>query len=414
MTDMHAVRDPLWKHIYLPQKLYEACFTKEFLRLSTIKQLGPAYMVYPGATHTRASHSFGVYHIASRLLDNLLQKGASAWVTNTGCASFKAAALFHDLGHFPYTHSLKELPLMDHEQLTAQSILNSSIASLIEESGGDAQQTACIVDTSIPTDNAETLFFRKLLSGVLDPDKLDYLNRDAFFCGVPYGVQDTDFVLSAVIPDKERGISLSSSAILSVENLLFSKYLMYRAVYWHKTVRIATAMMKKTLYTALQNDIIQAKELYTLDDQGLYTLLENKPYFEELECADAVKQRRIYSVLFETSFSQTSLFHTRLEKLDFRLMSEIQLAQIIGCKPYQVLIDIPERISFESDLWVSDEHSEFSNSSTVFTTDTVRSFTEKLRKVRCALDPSCIAAASSADIEKLKKLIEDFFLMQYT
>lgn len=410
---MHAVRDPLWKHIYIPQKLYEACFTKEFLRLSSIKQLGPTYMVYPGATHTRSSHSFGVYHIATRLLDNLIQKGAS-WVTPEGYISFQAAALFHDLGHFPYTHSLKELPLLDHEQLTALSILNSTISSYIVESGGNPEQTAQIVDTSIPTDTVETLFFRKLLSGVLDPDKLDYLNRDAFFCGVPYGIQDTDFVLSTVIPDKEKGIVLSSSAIISVENLLFSKYLMYRAVYWHKTVRIATAMMKKTLYTALQSGIIVPKELYTLDDQSLYTLLENKPYFEELECADAVKQRKIYTVLYETSFSDTISFHKKLENLDFRFMAEIQLAQIIGCKPYQILIDIPERISFESDLWIQDESTVFSQSSTVFTSDTVMSFTTKLRKVRLALDPLYLSRLTTDGEQKLKKLIEDFFSMQYT
>lgn len=370
-------------------------------------------MVYPGATHTRSSHSFGVYHIATRLLDNLIQKGAS-WVTPEGYISFQAAALFHDLGHFPYTHSLKELPLLDHEQLTALSILNSTISSYIVESGGNPEQTAQIVDTSIPTDTVETLFFRKLLSGVLDPDKLDYLNRDAFFCGVPYGIQDTDFVLSTVIPDKEKGIVLSSSAIISVENLLFSKYLMYRAVYWHKTVRIATAMMKKTLYTALQNGIIVPKELYTLDDQSLYTLLENKPYFEELECADAVKQRKIYTVLYETSFSDTISFHKKLENLDFRFMAEIQLAQIIGCKPYQILIDIPERISFESDLWIQDESTVFSQSSTVFTSDTVMSFTTKLRKVRLALDPLYLSRLTTDGEQKLKKLIEDFFSMQYT
>jgi uncharacterized protein len=413
LAEMHAVRDPLWKHIYIPQKLYEACFTREFLRLSNIKQLGPTYMVYPGATHTRASHSFGVYHIANRLLDNLLHKGASQWVTKTGCASFRAAALFHDLGHFPYTHSLKELPLLDHEQLTGTIILNN-LSKYITESGGNPEQTAQIVDTSILTDNEETLFFRKLLSGVLDPDKLDYLNRDAFFCGVPYGIQDTDFVLSTIIPDKQRGIVISSASILSVENLLFSKYLMYRAVYWHKTVRIATAMMKKTLYTALQNEIIQPKELYTLDDQGLYGLLENKEYFEELECADGVKQRKIYSVLYEISFSPANSFHTKLEKLDFRYMSEIQLAQIIGCKPYQILIDIPERVSFESDLWIKDENTVFSQSSTVFTSDTVSSFTAKLRKVRCAIDPGFLSHASETDIINLKKLIEDFFSMQYT
>ena len=133
-----------------------------------------------------------------------------------------------------------------------------------------------------------------------------------------------------------------------------------------------------------------------------------------MECADAVKQRKIYSVLYEISFSPANSFHTKLEKLDFRYMSEIQLAQIIGCKPYQILIDIPERVSFESDLWIKDENTVFSQSSTVFTSDTVSSFTAKLRKVRCAIDPGFISFASETDIINLKKLIEDFFSMQYT
>lgn len=414
MQEMHAVRDPLWKHIYLPQKLYEATFTKEFLRLSNIKQLGPTYMVYPGATHTRASHSFGVYAVASKLLENLLEKGAREWVTKTGCASFKAAALFHDLGHFPYTHSLKELPLLDHEVLTGLIIKNGTLSKLIEESGANIEQCAAIVDTSIQTLDKETLFFRKLLSGVLDPDKLDYLNRDAFFCGVPYGIQDTDFVLSTILPHPDRGITLQSSTIMSVENLLFSKYLMYRTVYWHKTVRIATAMMKKTLFSALQNGYVKPEELYTIDDQSLYTLLENKQYFEELECADAVKQRKIYAVLFETSFLDDNKFHTILENLNDRNLCEIQLALIIGCKPHQILIDIPERISFESDLWIQDENTIFSQSSTVFTPDTVRAFTSKLRKIRCAIDPEFLKTSTDSDIHKLHKIIEDFFTMQYT
>jgi hypothetical protein len=95
-------------------------------------------------------------------------------------------------------------------------------------------------------------------------------------------------------------------------------------------------------------------------------------------------------------------------------MSEIQLAQIISCKPYQILIDIPERVSFESDLWIQDENTVFSQSSTVFTSDTVSSFTAKLRKVRCAIDLGFLSFASETDIINLKKLIEDFFSMQYT
>lgn len=410
---MQAVRDPLWKHIFLSDSLYEASQTKDFLRLHSIKQLGPTYLVYPGATHTRASHSYGVYEVASRLIKNLMQKGAKNWVSREGMLSFLAASLFHDLGHFPYTHSLKELPLLDHEILTGEILLKEPLRSLIGKTGANPERVSAIVDTTKNTSDFETLFYRKLLSGVLDPDKLDYLNRDAFFCGVPYGIQDTDFVLAKLIPDKEKGIVIDSSAMLSCENVLFSKYLMYKAVYWHKTVRIITAMMKKTLYVALKNEIIQAKELYSIDDQGLFTLLESKEYFEELECADAVKNKALFKVIFECPFDEHNPKHKALENLENRDVIEKELANALHCKSSLLLIDIPERISFESDLFILDENTNFSNSSTIFTSKTVENFTSSLRKIRLAFSPVFLLNKTDKELENIIKLIEEFFVLVY-
>jgi len=410
---MQAVRDPLWKHIFLPDALYEATNTKDFLRLHGIKQLGPSYLVYPGATHTRAAHSFGVYEVASRLIKNLIQKGARNWVSREGMQSFLAASLFHDLGHFPYTHSLKELPLLDHEVLTGEIILTEPLRSIIGKTGANPEQVAAIVDTSKDCSDVETLFYRKLLSGVLDPDKLDYLNRDAFYCGVPYGIQDTEFVLAKLIPHKERGIIIDSSAMLSCENVLFSKYLMYKAVYWHKNVRIATAMMKKTLYTALKEGILEAKELYSIDDQGLYSLLESKTYFDELECADAVQNKAFFKVLYECPYNESYKLHRDLEDLEKREKIEKKIAKKIGCKAAQILIDVPERISFESDLYIRDEKTSFSKSSTVFSEHTVERFTTSLRKIRLAVSPLFLSHKTDKETEKNIKLIEEFFFLDY-
>ena len=196
------IRDVLWGHIYLTPELAALTKSGPFMRLSRIFQLGPAYAVYPGATHTRAAHSIGVYHLARRLLLNLANRGAEAWLSPVGAVSFLCAALLHDLGHFPYTHSLKELPLRRHEALTAEIILREPIKSLVAKAGGDPSLTAAIVDTELPLGNeGELVFYRKLLSGALDPDKLDYLNRDDRYCGVPYGAQDVDFILSRLYPD---------------------------------------------------------------------------------------------------------------------------------------------------------------------------------------------------------------------
>ncbi len=384
--ELRAIRDPLWKHIYLPEELAAALTTPDFVRLSRIRQLGPTELVYPGAVHTRAGHSLGVYELARRILERLEQRGAD-WITSTGRSSWYAAALFHDIGHFPYTHSLKELPLEEHEVLSGRTVLGDDIARCISRSGGNPEQVAAIIDTTIPTTDTETLFYRRLLSGVLDPDKLDYLNRDAYYCGVPYGIQDTEFTLDQLQPHKERGIMLDSAAILSVENLLFSKYLMYRSVYWHRQVRIATAMMKKALYAALSKNLVAPEELYQQDDQGIHHLLQAIPQggFPEIILAQGVAERQLYKVVTEIKFDSENPFHRQLESLQRRHQAEEELAESLAVPATHVLIDIPERISFESDLWICGEELPFSQSSTVFSSQTVAAFTGSLRKIRVAV-----------------------------
>ena len=385
-----AVRDPVWKHIWLTPELAEITRSEPFLRLYRIRQLGPAEYVYPGATHTRAAHSLGVYHVAQRVLRVLLARGARNWVTQTGCDSFLAAALLHDLGHFPFTHSLKELPLDDHETLTRRIMLSQPLARLIADTGADPEMAAAIVDHSVAGAGDETKFFRHLLSGVLDPDKLDYLNRDAFCCGVPYGIQDTDFILSQIESDRELGIVIPSRAIMSIESILFSKYLMYRSVYWHRQVRIATAMMKKTLHAALERNLIKPENLYSQDDEGIYALVASLD-FPEKEIARDVRNRNFFRVVAEYPYQEGFAL---LENLSVRTRAEKNIAAFLSSEvrinvpAHMVLVDIPERISFESDLVISDTGARFSESSTVFSGDVVDRFTSSLRILRVAVHPS--------------------------
>ncbi|HNY21558.1 MAG TPA: HD domain-containing protein [Treponemataceae bacterium] len=398
-----AVRDPVWKHVWLTPALRDITLTAPFLRLYRIRQLGPTECAYPGATHTRASHSIGVYHLARRILDALRSRGADKWVTESGTMSFLAAALLHDLGHFPFTHSLKELPLEDHEILTARLILKEPLASAVRASGADPFMVASIIDktgTVAPgmAADKETVFYRHLLSGVLDPDKLDYLNRDAYYCGVPYGLQDTDFILSRIMPDIDHGIVIDSRAIMSIESVLFSKYLMYRSVYWHRQVRIATAMMKKAIFAALQNGLIQSERLYEQDDEGIYGLVGSLDY-PERALAIGVRERAFYRVLCEIPFRQDNPEHARLENLAIRSEAEKDIARFLAEETslpvafVDVIIDIPERISFESDLFVVDEGKHFTESSTVFSAGTVARFTESLRMLRVAVAPRIGKAA---------------------
>lgn len=387
-----AVRDPVWKHIWITPELETLSRSGPFARLYRIKQLGPAEYVYPGATHSRASHSFGVLHLARRMLSVLLETGADRWTTQTGRRSFLAAALLHDLGHFPFTHALKELPLLEHETLTAQVIRTDPLRTHIALFGGDADMTAAII---LGDGDEESRFFSKILSGVLDPDKLDYLNRDAYFCGVPYGIQDTDFILSHMHSDRMKGIVLDTSAIMSVESVLFSKYLMYRSVYWHRTIRIATAMMKKFLFTALDRSKIVPEELYPCDDDGVFNLALNTAIPERV-LPEMIRNRLFFDIVFSSPYEQGT--NPGLETLPGRSGAEADIADYLSgltnrhIESCHIVIDIPERISFESDLFIREEGVSFTESSTVFSRSVVSGFLRSLRKIRIAVHPDHASA----------------------
>jgi len=382
------VRDVLWGHIYFTPELTALINSAPFTRLHRILQLGPVYHVYPGATHTRASHSMGVYHLGRRLLQNLVERGRADWISREGALSFLCACLLHDLGHFPYTHSLKELPLRTHESLTGEIILSEPLKSLVSGCGADPALTAAIIDRELSGGTAaELLFYRRLLSGCFDPDKLDYLNRDARYCGVPYGVQDVDFILARLIPCPERGVVIDSRLIPNVEAILFAKYLMYRTVYWHRQVRAATSMIKKALLDGLESGLIAGEELYGLDDQGLFTLLREKT---GNFLAEAVWKGSLFTVAAEIPFIEAD--HACLRDITRRSQYEEQLAGEFRRRGIQLgrndlIIDIPEQISFETGLFVTDENCGFPESSSAFKTETLNSFVNTLYTIRIFVSP---------------------------
>jgi uncharacterized protein len=393
-----AVRDPLWGHIYLTDGLMRLVNTDAFQQLSRIKQLGPAYLVYPGATHTRLSHSLGVFHVAHRVVRRLVSLPDAPDLTLEGVIAFLCAALLHDVGHFPFTHSLKELPLEEHELLSRQAVTSGELAERIRSDVGiDPATVGAIIDETAPDNgDPEIGLFRRLLSGALDPDKLDYLNRDAYFCGVPYGTQDIDYVLSRLLPLGYEGIALDASGVSAVENILFSKYLMYRAVYWHRTVRIATAMVKKGLFLALANGLVQPADLYGLDDESFFGRFSSRtePPFSLVE---AVYNRRLHRPVAELAIPEDSSILERLTSLPNRLDAERRLAALIAeagvpVSDQDVVIDLPEGISFEVSFPVIEDGAkvDYTASGTVFTRQVVDDFTHTLRRIRVMIHPRLV------------------------
>lgn len=350
----HHIKDPLWKDIPFTTPYKDLLLQKSVQRMNSIRQNGPTFHIYPGAVHTRLGHSIGVYALSRQIIHTLLEQ-SDIPLTREGIASFLASALLHDIGHFPYAHSLKELPIASHEALAAKIIeedkdLNQAIA----RTGANPDLVKAIIDESLPAVSDECRMYRSLLSGTLDPDKLDYLNRDAYYAGVPYGIQDTSFIITSFRYAKGK-VCLESSAMTSIEHLLFGKYLMYRTVYWHKGVRSATAMIKKALILALKDGIIRKEELYYLTDSSFDALPKTYRGFLPFSLIDSVCENRLLPRTISLSLRENPELTSRVKNLESRSILEKELYQALKpthpeLKEWECIIDVPEPISFEADM----------------------------------------------------------------
>ncbi|HSJ25989.1 MAG TPA: HD domain-containing protein [Longimicrobiales bacterium] len=272
-----TIRDPLWDTIHVDPVARRIIDTAAFQRLRYIRQLGHAHLVYPGATHTRFDHAVGVYHLARRALQVLGERGDLDQVDEMDCRVLPLAALLHDIGHYPFSHALEELEPDripgHHESLTGQFLREGELAAVLADVAPDAGQR---IEALIRGQSGSPL--QGLVSGSLDLDKIEYLKRDARFCGVPYGEVDVDRLLHSLtlLRDPESGrleIGVREKGVAALESLLFAKYQMFRNVYWHHAVRAATVLYKRVVADALDAGLVAGDELVGETDEGLMHLL---------------------------------------------------------------------------------------------------------------------------------------------
>ena len=278
--DFEIIRDPLWNTIRLDTTALQIIDTPEFQRLRYIRQLGLAYLVYPGATHTRFDHALGVYHLARQALALLGERGELDRVDPVDCRCVPYAALLHDIGHYPFSHALEELSDSElpgmHEALTGRFLAADGIRRALESIAPDAPaRVEALVRGRSPSP------LQGLVSGSLDLDKIEYLRRDAMFCGVPYGEVDADRLIHALalMPDPVTGrleIGIHEKGLSALESLLFSKYQMFRNVYWHHTVRTATVVFTRMVRDAMDAELLQPEELVGQTDERFLALLERR------------------------------------------------------------------------------------------------------------------------------------------
>lgn len=248
-----SIRDPIWGYFRIPPDLLPVVDAEEFQRLRDISQLGHVFLVYPGARHSRFEHSLGVFHLTGQFLSRLLEAHSSPEITLEDARVLLAASLLHDIGHYPYSHLLEEMQMffVDHEVRGRQIISdpNTEVHQALRAAGIDPLRVANVIDytsggRSIPKSDMR---LAHVLSGTLDPDKIDYLLRDSRYCGVPFGESvNRDRLLSSITFDaRSQRPAITYKGVSAVESLIFTNYLMYRNVYWHHAVRSANAMFKR-------------------------------------------------------------------------------------------------------------------------------------------------------------------------
>ncbi len=338
MTRFEVVRDPLWNNIRLDAEALAVVDTPAVQRLRYVRQLGHAFLVYPGATHSRFEHALGAYHLARRALTQLEDAGETR-VDAADRALLKLAALLHDIGHYPFSHALEEAGLPHHELLAERHLMHGELAERLAGLAAPERLLGLIQGRS-----AEPL--AGLVSGSLDVDKLDYLSRDAWMCGVPYGVIDVDRLLTslgvALDAHGRPTLALHEKGLAALESLLFAKYQMYRNVYWHHAVRSATAMFKRLVRQAIGAGRLSPDAIATATDDGLiHQLVEQDP----TGLARALRERRLAKRALDLSAAELPAAPPSWTADDPDLVERVEdrLARDAGLAPGRLFLDFPAK-----------------------------------------------------------------------
>ena len=363
-----SIRDPVWEYIYITPEVEALVDTVDYQRLRHISQLGHVSLVYPGARHSRFEHSLGVYHLAKKFLTKLLKSDPPLKVSLEDVKVYTAAAILHDIGHYPFSHVLEELKtfFIHHEERGRRIIMDpqGEIHQVLKKRFKiDPQRVANVIDPDnrkyeIP---AEDRLLSKILSGTLDPDKIDYLLRDSLYCGVPFGLAvNKGRLIQSITYDSERKrLAITDKGISAIEALIFTNYLMYRNVYWHHATRAAVSMFKRAVWDVISHPDCKLKpeDFERIDEHQLIGLLKGEiarrkdkslsKIFEDMLARRLYKVARAFYAHEKKSQSFMHRFYDFYENPGKRIAKEVQLARQYAAKLGKkipdngILIDIP-------------------------------------------------------------------------
>ena len=335
------IRDPLWDNIQVDQSGMAVLDTPPMQRLRYVRQLGHAFLVYPGATNTRFEHALGAYHLTGRALAILAQQDELSRVSELDQQAVRFAAMLHDIGHYPFSHGLEEAGFPHHEGLGVARLSTGPLGEVLRRLGGDALIEA--IGDLIQGRSRNPL--QGLISGTLDLDKIDYLSRDARACGVPYGALDVDRLLSSLTLVETAGgsaeVGILEKGVSSLESLLFAKYQMYRNVYWHHAVRSATCMFKRAVRSVAASGRLSREEIANATDGAL---VERLLALDTTGLSRAVHERRLYKRALDLPASEVAGGGEWMEE-DPGLVEQVEdiLAAEAGLGQSELLLDFPSR-----------------------------------------------------------------------
>ncbi|MRX71125.1 HD domain-containing protein [Bacillus lacus] len=277
LTEEKVFKDPVHRYIHVRDKLiWDLIGTSEFQRLRRIRQLGTTYLTFHGAEHSRFNHSLGVYEIVRRIVDDVF-RGRAEWNEEERMLVL-CAALLHDLGHGPFSHSFEKVFHLDHEDFTRAIILgDTEVNKVLSKVGKDfPKNVAEVIAKTYPNKQVVSL-----ISSQIDADRMDYLQRDAYYTGVSYGHFDMERILRVMRP-REDQVVIKQSGMHAVEDYIMSRYQMYWQVYFHPVTRSAEVILTKILHRAKQLH----QEYYTFKQEPthFYSIFE-----DELSLKDYLK-----------------------------------------------------------------------------------------------------------------------------
>lgn len=425
LADLHSgrslIRVPDEQNVPFTSRVRALVDTAEFQRLNEISQLGLVSKIYPGARHTRFEHALGVYHNALRYLQQLAKDQRFREIIDPHSAeTLIAASLLHDLGHWPFCHPIEDLGikgLIPHEAHAARYLIPETEMSQVlrEQWGIDPSE---VLEILVPKNNEPRLrLLRSILSGPIDVDKMDYLDRDSLHCGVPYGrnFDRQRLIQSLILNEKGDGLAITAKGKTAAELMVFARYVMFSEVYWHHAVRSATGMFARAFYEL--HDQIDIQKLFGSTDaemiselRSIATSTEVEPLLESLFGF----QRNLYKLAAEFSHDQESKVYALIAGRPYDEVATIsnQLVLVINNKlklsmsSLELLIDAPpphREVEFAIDVYFAkkNEYRPLRQVSPVIDALATTQFDDWVKRVRVFVAPKWRDLLESVNLEEL-------------